>query len=767
MKNTKSTKNIVKTVASTRALAIVMAIGCVAAGTAASAQEADDASSQGDIIVTAQKRAANIQDVPLSIAAIDGESLENRRIQSTSDLARLTPGLAVSTSGPGQTQIIIRGISSTSGSQATTGYYLDEVPVSALSDNIEGSTFDLNRVEVLRGPQGTLYGSASMGGAVKYISNQPDDSRFEARGSATLSTTAGSGANYEANGVINIPLAEGVAALRVMGFYKKEDGYIDRYAIDPNNYLAADPNVAPEKNANSHRIWGVRAAVAITPTESLRITPSIYYQKLNTDGLFAFDDPPGSYQNLIQTRSVAETREDEVQIYNLTATQDVGSDWQITSSLSYFDRTRFLFEDMAKVIFVSLVFVDPAIQPTVYPMGMTSKYRNKIFTQEVRANGNIGPIELVLGAYYQKSNARRNPKALIPDGYNETYGTPFPGVTSFFTADSRTYSEEYAGFGQAIWSVSDRLRITAGLRAFKVKERFNTVQEGLFFGAVTETSGSSSSKGLTPKFAVDFNMTDDVLVYASAAKGFRAGGGITPVPQSLCAAELGALGYTTAPTSYDPDSLWSYEAGIKSQFADKKVTLNASAYHIDWSRIQQTVGLPQCGFSFTANFGSSVSRGMEIESRFRLSDDLTVGANFGYTDTYLKETVPGTPSQKGDRLLNVPKYNVSLSLDYSRPVSEGIVAFLGGSYSYVSDVLAEYSRASLWQTRPSYELVNLQMGVGREDDRWRVAVFADNLFNEHATVGNAFSTTGVDLATTRALAVNRPRTVGVNVKGSF
>jgi outer membrane receptor protein involved in Fe transport len=767
MANAKLERSASKALVSIRALAIMMAVGCIAAGSAASAQKADDTSDMGDIIVTAQKRAAHIQDVPLSIAAIDGEALENRRIQTTSDLARVTPGLAVSTSGPGQTQIIIRGISSTSGSQATTGYYLDEVPVSALSDNIEGSTFDLDRVEVLRGPQGTLYGSASMGGAIKYISNQPNDTRFEARGSATLSSTAGSGANYEGNAVINVPLAEGVAALRVMGFYKKEDGYIDRFSIDPNNYLAADPNIAPKKNANSHDIWGVRAAISITPTETLRLTPSIYYQKLKTNGLFAFDEPPGSYKNLIQTRSVPEFRKDDLKIYNLTATQELGNDWQITSSSSYFDRRRFLFEDMAKVIFVSLQFVDPAIQPTVFPMGFTSEYTNKIFTQEVRATGNIGPVELVLGAFFQDSNARRNPKALIPDGYNQVYGTPFPGVTSFFTADSRTYAREYAGFGQAIWSVSDRLRLTAGLRAFKVEEQFNTVQEGLFFGAVTETSGSSSSNGLTPKFAVDFDVTDDILAYASAAKGFRAGGGITPVPQSLCAAELSALGYATAPNSYDPDSLWSYEAGIKSQFADKRVTLNASAYHIDWSRIQQTVGLPQCGFSFTANFGASVSRGLELESRFRVTDALTVGANFGYTDTYLKETVPGTTSQKGDRLLNVPKYTLSLSLDYSQPVSEGVVAFFTGNYSYVSDVLAEYSRASLWQTRPSYELVNLQMGVGSEDDRWRVALFADNLFNEHATVGNSFSTTGVDLSTTRALAVNRPRTIGVNVKGAF
>jgi len=726
----------------------------------------DGENAPDEIIVTAQKQAANIQDVPVSVAAIGGAALENLGIENTSDLALLTPGLAVSSTGPGQTQIIVRGISSTAGSQATSGFYLDEVPVSALSANIEGSLFDLNRVEVLRGPQGTLYGSASMGGAVKYISNQADTDTTEARGDLTLSSTDSGGTNVAANGVVNLPLVVDKAAIRVVGFYKFEDGYIDRFAIDPNNYLAADPTVPPKKNANSYDIWGFRGQMAITPNDTLRITPSAYYQVLKTDGQFVFDEPPGSYRNMIQTRTVPEPMRDEVQIYNLTVVQDLTDDINLTSSTSYFVRDTSLTEDVTKVQFFLEDLYFPGVIPTAYPQQSTGLDLSKIVTQEVRLGGKAGSFDFVVGGYYQRLKLNSSIEHPIPEGFNETFGTPFPDFDILYLDRTRSKTEEIAGFGQATLHASDRLRLTAGVRAFKFDQSFSRTQEGLFNGGSTSTTGKASSDGVTPKFSVDFDVSRDVMLYANVAKGFRAGGALSPVPVSVCAPFLAELGLNAAPTQYDPDSLWSYEVGAKTQLADRRVTLNASAYHIDWSKIQQQVNL-QCGFVFTANFGTAVSRGLEFESRWRATDDLTFSVNAGYTDAYLKDTVPGTGSQAGDRLLNVPKYNVSVSTDYEQPVSANLVGFLSGSYSYASKVLAEYDRESQWRTRRGYDIVNVRIGVRDGDDRWRVALFADNLFNTHATVGNLISSTGADIPTTRAISVNRPRTIGINLKAGF
>jgi iron complex outermembrane receptor protein len=737
-----------------------------ATGVAASSQNLVNGQEIENVIVTAQKRAANIQDVPLSVAAIDGAALENSGIEDVSDIARRTPGVAVSTTGPGRTQIIIRGVSSVTGSQATTGVYQDEVPISALSTNIDGSLFDLNRVEVLRGPQGTLYGSASMGGAIKYVSNQPDSTTTEARGELTLSSTESGGTNYAANGVVNVPLSRDVAALRVATFYKSEEGYIDRYAIDPSNYLGLDPTVAPKKDVNSYDLWGVRAAVSLTPTDSLTLTPSVYYQTLNQDGAFSFDDPPGSYGNMVQGRLFPDTAEDTVSIYNLTAQLKINDDLDLTSSTSFFRRDFEDTEDTSRVIFYLSDLYFSGIQPIAFPHAESQELVTKTFTQELRLGGQIGSVDFVVGAYYQKNEPNRHNELPLTAEYNQAFGTPFPEFDTLFRGHTLTTSKELAGFGQATWAIIDRLRVTAGLRYFEVEQEFSASADGVFNGGHSESRGKSKGSGVTPKVAVDFDIDDDLLLYASAAKGFRAGGALNPVPEAVCGTYLGELGLSSAPTKYDPDSLWSYELGLKSQFAQRRLTVNTAAYYIDWSEIQQQVNL-QCGFNFTGNFGSAISRGFELETRWRATGDLTLGVNAGYTDAYLSDTVEGTPGQKGDRLLNVPEWTASAVVEYERPVFGKLLGFVMGDYSYASDVLAEYDDTSPWRERKDYDIVNLRIGVRDADERWRVSLFADNLLDTHASVGNAFSTTAVVIPTTRSLAVNRPRTIGLNLQLGF
>src|SRR3569833_2135823 len=284
---------------------VAAVLGTALANTAVAA---DDNGVQ-EVVVTAQRRTENLQTVPLSVTALDNSTLERMGITTLSDLSREVPGLNVVSSGPGQNILIMRGISSPAGTTATVGYYLDDTPIQASSNAallsargvVDPALVELARVEVLRGPQGTLYGSSSMGGTVKYVTTQPDTTHFSATVGSQLSYTDGGGPNVETTGTLNLPITESVAA-RISAFYRHNDGFIDRYTINPNNYLAINSGAGVVKNVNTENTSGVRAVVKIDATSNLSITPSVIFQEQRLGGPFNFDSPQGSFGSLIQAR---------------------------------------------------------------------------------------------------------------------------------------------------------------------------------------------------------------------------------------------------------------------------------------------------------------------------------------------------------------------------------------------------------------------------------------------------------------------------------
>lgn len=734
----------------------------------AQAHAAPSATELSEVVVTAQKREETVQTVPLSITAVTGEQMARRGINSVADLARIAPSLTVVSSGPGENNLIVRGISSIAGSAATVGYYIDDTPVSASSNAallstrgvIDPSVLDIARVEVLRGPQGTLYGSSSMGGTVRYITNQPKLNETSGKLAGEGSFTQRGGFNWNVNGVVNVPLATDKAALRVAAYYRNDDGFIDRYRIDPHNYLAADPAGGKQDNVNTFKSYGVRAAVLLQLTDNLSVTPSILYQYSKLGSPFTYDKIPATRTNPYQVRDVDETNLQKSWVANLTIKDRVGP-IDLVSSSSYYRRTVELRDDSSKVINYFFGF------PSVYPVTMFGSYANKEFTQEFRASSNFeGPFQAIVGAFYHDVKAPLHSEIPFPAGFVQTFNNPFPGYSEFYAGVRRATLKEYAGFGEVSYKITPTVTARAGVRVFKVDQTFYQSGDGVFTGGFSEVTNTSSDKGTTPKVTVQWQATPDHLIYATASKGYRPGGPNNPAPVSLCGAEVRGLGLSTDQLNrYGPDSLWNYEVGAKTSWLDRRLVVNGSLFDIEWDKVQQQIVL-QCGFNLTANFGKATSRGGELEMVFRPTEHLTLSAGGGYTDARLKNDVPGTAAKRGDDLLNVPHWTGSAGVEYATRVTENYEGTFRVDYSYVSSSKFLFDRTSPFYRRRGFGLVNARATAQRDGAPWEASLFVNNLFDIHGETDLPVAISA-DLPTTRRVAINPPRTVGIALQYKY
>ena len=605
-----------------------------------------------EIVVTARKQSERLQDVPISITAVSGATLEASGALTVADIAREVPGLNVVSVGPGQNQIIIRGVSS-SGGVPTVGFYIDDTPIES-PDNLAGSVmdpalFDLDRVEVLRGPQGTLYGASSMGGTVKYVTAQPDLMATQAYVKTMLSDTDGGGFNYGVSGLLNEPLIPGYVALRVNAFYLDEDGYIDRYPINPNNYLAALPGPVTN-DINTESSYGMRVSLEIKPTENLSIKPWIWIQRTDLGAPFTIDDPPGSFQNLIQTRDVNEPITDKFGLAAITIDGNLPG-VQLTSSTSYFDRLFDAVEDDSKV---GYYYFSPVPQSYVYPLSYDNYFGDHDFTEEIRGSASAGPVHGLLGLFYLHTDNYTSTNLPIPAGYNAAFGTPF-GNQTFYVSYASSQTVQKAVFGEINVDVTSKLQATVGARVFEVTQSVLGTTNGVFNGGFTESIGASKDTGTNPKYELSYHLTPDILAYATAAKGFRQGGPLTGLPANICDADLKAIGLSAFPTSFKADTLWNYELGAKSSWLDHRLTVNGAVYYIDWKNIQQLISLPTCGLAFTGNFGQAYSEGSELEIQYEPVPSLRLTLGAAYNEAELLSTVTGAQGQKGDTLEDAPK----------------------------------------------------------------------------------------------------------------
>ncbi len=713
-----------------------------AAGTAHAQQVADraEAGTLTDIVVTATRREQRIQSAPLSISAIGGAAIQRQGIEDIQDYGNRIPNLAFqagdSTRTDLQTSVEIRGVSG----GGTTGFYIDDSPLVA---NLNPRVIELDRIEVLRGPQGTLYGARSMGGTIRYITKRPDLDSFEGNAHLQGSWTSGSGApNAMADGVINIPIVPGIFAVRALAYVEHDAGWLDR-APSAN----APTKFPVHRDFNDAGYAGGQVSALLSLDDGrLTIAPRFLYQKTTRGGRSEADY---TADNTVNER-----------LFDINETG--GSDWKlgtltigyqlpfgdVTAATSYFDQHDEDLEDGSE-------FLSANYNKNADPVpGYLSAYgRSKIFSQELRFTSKFdGPLNVTTGLFYQNSKTLTAfpAQAMLPI-------TPL-----LFELDRPTTVTEAAVFGEANLKITHRLAVTAGVRHFDNKVDYSSLSKGLL-GDGRLYTGVQKESGFTPKFGIQYTFDEDHMVFANAAKGYRVGG-VNSFAAGRCDAGFAAIGTTEDKArGYKSDQLWSYELGAKTSWFNRRLTVNAAAFQIDWKDLQQRLGLGACGFSATINVGAARSRGGELEANWQAAKGVNISLGGGYTDAVITDNggLNGTrAAQVGSRVHNVPKWTVNAGLDIDQDIA-GRPGFLHLDYGYVGD---SYNARNTPRMRPSYSIVNARLGI-RVDDV-DLALFAKNLTNEFADLADVPPLIGQYAGRAR-IAVNTPRTIGIDARMAF
>lgn len=753
-------------------LASAGATGLIA-GSGALAQQtpAPAPSSQIETITVSASRQGNenIQSVPMAISAINPAELENFGLSGLEDYTRMVPSLTLQELGPGINKIDIRGVN-TSGIDYTdvqdrplVAQYLDDTPISLQAQNPDLKVYDLERVEVLRGPQGTLYGEGAMAGTIRLITKQPDSTAYSGSAETTLSDTdSGSGGfNYSLRGMLNIPLVEDKLALRVNAYRGDNAGFIE--------------NLGQGRTDNGDQTNQARIALRYTATPDLTIDASFTYAGLRAgvnDGFSGL----GEYQF---TSLEPETTTDDLKIYNTTVNYNLGFA-NLTSATSYLERHD-TFTSANEYGVNAFLFGGPPIDSA------SDIVRNRVknLVEETRLTSqNSGDLKWTVGIFYE--NLTRNywqdqpaanfderwgPIVGVPD-YNSTLDGAFHANDDFSGFQDSTETQT-AYFGQVTYTVFDKLDLTAGLRYFDWRQSFNLYFGGVFGASPVTTAvsqgvplnetGDASAKGATPRFAAAYHIDDDTMVFAEAAKGFRYGGVNQPVPISICGPYLSALGLQQAPLTFGPDKLWSYSLGEKASLLDKRLQLNLTGFLIDWSDVQTTRDLA-CSYYFIENKGKIQSKGLEIEATGKPIPALLISANGSYTDAETDGSIPNLNAPSGSQTTYSPRFIASLSGQYNIPFADDNLA-LGVNYTYRSTQNTTFNPDDTnFRQIPSSNVVNLQATYSH--DNMEIGVFANNLTNGDKIINVQAAVPG-SAAPGDTIFYARPRTIGLRLRVDF
>ncbi|NPD70417.1 TonB-dependent receptor, partial [Acetobacteraceae bacterium] len=578
-----------------------------------------------EVVVTANKRRQNSRKIAGSIGVITGKQLIDHHVESYEDITRVLPGVSFAAhNGPGQDNISIRGVSSTVGNP-TVGIYIDEVPI-ITQNGYEGAAqpriLDLDRLEVLRGPQGTLYGASSEGGTIRFITNQPNLEKYGAVINSDVSGTVHGGANSDQQLTVNLPVIKDKFALRISGELLNNSGWIDNQSLDGN---------LTKSGTNYERTGVVRVTGLIQLAPDFSLTPSLYYQNLFTGDSPNFFEGLGTYR---QNKQVREWIKDEIYIPSLTIRKGIGNFADLTSITSYFQRNvdRQADGTAFNSTALSQFYLDPAYPEHQAqndstlgnsPSPVLFLDRFKTVTQEVRLASKANQrLRWVLGFFYSDQKWTHDDYETIP-GYSQAFqniygfnvnesvlGSPAnPGLWNnnvVWQVYDHNEISQYAGFGQIDYDLTPRLHLSAGERYVYAHETFSETGGGFFDLGGAGTMGSpyrqsASFSAPTPKFSATFDLSPHTSVYSTIAKGFRLGGATTPNTNVSCVAGLDQLGFKSAPSTYGSDQLWSYEAGLKSLLLHNTLSVNVAGYYINWSHIQETITIPICGGAFNYN----------------------------------------------------------------------------------------------------------------------------------------------------------------------
>ncbi len=750
------------------AAAVVMLSGSPGAPAHAAPTASASAGDLEQIVVTAEKRKSTVQKTPISITALSGADLQAEGVTDLVQVAQQVPGVSFKTSGPGQTEFEMRGLTSTGGESPTVGFYLDETALTppAMAQNgkvvIDPGLFDLNRIEVLRGPQGTLYGASSMGGTIKLVTNPPDPHRFAAAAEAIGSDTSGGGFNHTLNAMLNAPLIADKAALRLVVTDKYVDGWIDRDVLSPfplevNNStsrgnVAAAPVALRVAHSNWERLKGGRAALLLTPNDRLKLNLGVLYQRITQGGPNTIDVPPGNEVHY-QPFDVSEPFRDAFTLVDLKAQYDFDS-FQVVSATSNWERRQNQTQDISEAMqfYIGGFLGPPASFPFSTAAGglgagsISEDDATRQFSEELRvASTGDGPWQWLAGGYYSHFHANSHVYSYY-DGFAALFGT------NNLADNHRALGvDQYALFGETSYQLPDHLKATVGARYFTYHSNSATSVSGVSANGTSATLfGLAANSGVTPKFNLAYIPNDDLTVYATVSKGFRPGGPNSPIPPPC----------TPAPTQFGPDSVWSYEFGEKAKLFDSRVSVNGDVYYENWADVQQQVA-PGCGYKYTTNAGKARAYGAELEVAVSPAQGWLLSQNVGYTHATNATTVPTAGVVSGDRLLDVPQVTASTNLSFRHPLSDSLAFIARATNSYTSSIQdITYTRNTL----PAYDLVGARAGV--ETGRWSAMLFIDNLTNKKAYLSDT-GALSANISILNRVATNQPRTIGADLSVKF
>jgi outer membrane receptor protein involved in Fe transport len=739
-----------------------------------------ESTSLQEIVVTATKRESTVHDTAVSITAITGQDIAERGVTDLDTLAKSVPGMGLKSSGPGQTEFEMRGLAGIGGNSPVVGFYLDDVPLTASAGAFNGrvvidpNLYDINRVEVLRGPQGTLYGSSSMGGTIKVITNAPDPSGFDASTQGIFSGTAGGGANYAENGMVNLPLGD-TAAVRLVASQSHTSGWIDRivvangqFPLETNDFTTrGDVLGAPVgkiyPDVNDEDLASARASLLWRPTDRMDVNGVYLYQKITQGGLNQIDTDPGTDAHY-QPFDSGEGISDKIGLGSL-AMKYRADGFDVISTTARWKRQETLVEDgneeLQWALSLPTYYVSQGGFGPLNPDVETDESDQTSEELRISSNGD-SPFKWLGGYFYSDFHSSTDLNIGWP-GALAAFGT-----TNAFQQQQPITILQNAFFGEVSYNITSKLKATAGMRRFSFVSDLSNFESGAISAtgsdAVEATHSSERDQGIDPKYDLSYEVNKEWLLYATAAKGFRPGGGNQVVPTSglvNCEPALQQVYNTTSfvpsPLTFKPDHLWSYEVGQKFESSDRRLSINAAEYFEHWSAVQQSVPV-SCGFIFTANAGDAHIYGTELEIDAALAPGLVLSLAGGYTHgRFVSAGFNGLTILTGDRLQNIPEVTTSQSLTYRHPLSDKLTLIARVDNNYVgSRIDVSYGVNQI----PSYDIANGRVGI--EIGHLTTSLFIDNLTDKRAIIDDVFQY-NINVPMYSRATINQPLTAGIEV----
>ena len=748
--------------------ALVLIGGAGLANTSvAVAQESErtDASSKApsakleEVLVSAARVGeVSLQETPMAISVISPTALDSKGQSGVSDFLGELPSVNMQSSSPGINSIDMRGLVTDRVNTANlqkhslVAMYLDDTSIGQQGFNPDLHIYDLDRIEVIRGPQGTLYGAGSMAGTIRLITKAPDPTRFFGSSDVSVSETTHGGTNTSARGMVNLPIIDDRLAARLVLYRSDDDGYIDNISLN-------------RKNANPVDATQGRLVVRWLPTDNLTIDASATLARLKAHG------GSGVYPQLsdytFQSLSNA-LLNDDFKLYNVTADWDLGFA-SLVSSSSYTPRT-ITNENSAERIVQALLLPQSRIRSTSVFVDDIDR-----FQQEIRLVSKPDQaLRWIVGAYYQR-DTRENEQTFLAPGFDGLFGARIgnpnfsstalygtPAADELFYGTIHVAQKQSALFGEATYSISPKLDVTLGARYFDFtndyRMYFTGVGGAISQGVPNTAQGQEKADGVNPRGVVSFKVNDDLMVYAEAARGFRYGGVNNAVPVNFCQRQLAEVGLARSPATFGPDHLWSFTLGEKGTFADGRVVMNVNGFYIKWDEVQ-TTKLLTCGYNFTQNSGKIKSQGVEVESKMLVTQDFTVGLSGSLTDATTAEANSNLKAAKGDRVPFFPRTIVTVNGQYDVFMPQAKLAF-SADYTYRSNQFTDFSPLVFsYAEIPSSVQLNASIEYTR--DNWSVSLFGTNLTDNKLINSIAVNTYGA-VQPGNIEYWGRPRTIGLH-----